>query len=235
MSGIGLPKVDARGRSGPRKVNPAMKIEGQFIPRGADMLASPAFRALSLSGHRVLARIEIEHMGHGGADNGALPVTFQNFEDYGIHRHAIRPAIYECVALGFLAVTERGRSGNGDYRRANKFRLTYLPMRGVKPTHDWRRIESDEQARELALAARGEKPPARSLRRARGVAPPRPHTLRDIESSAETAPQTTPYSGAVSAPKLRLVGAETATGKRRKPPLAFQISDDISGILAVPA
>ena len=55
------------------------------------MLESPAFRVLSLSARRVLDRIEIELAHHGGQDNGRLPVTYEHFHDYGIHRHAIGP------------------------------------------------------------------------------------------------------------------------------------------------
>jgi hypothetical protein len=50
------------------------QIGGQVAPRLIEMLESPAYRALSLSGHRVLDRIEIEMAHHGGTDNGKLPV-----------------------------------------------------------------------------------------------------------------------------------------------------------------
>ena len=90
------------------------KLIGQFAPRAVDLLRSPSFRVLSLSGHRVLARIEIELADHGGKDNGQLPVTYADFEDFGIDRHAIGPGIDECEALGLIEVTERGRSGNAD-------------------------------------------------------------------------------------------------------------------------
>jgi hypothetical protein len=73
------------------------------------MLESPAYRVLSLSGHRVLARLEIELGHHGGADNGRLPVTYADFQRYGIERKSIPPAIREVEALGFARVTERGR------------------------------------------------------------------------------------------------------------------------------
>ena len=75
------------------------------------MLESPAWRALSLSGRRVLDRIEIELGHHGGNDNGSLPVTFEDFIAYGIHHNCIAPAIRELEALGFIKVTERGRGG----------------------------------------------------------------------------------------------------------------------------
>ena len=110
-------------------MNKRRKINGQFVPRRPDMLRSPAFWALSLSGHRILARIEIEHASHGGKDNGKLPVTFADFAEGAAtsNRHAIAPAIREACALGFIEVTRRGRAGNGEYRTPNLFRLTYLP------------------------------------------------------------------------------------------------------------
>lgn len=128
-------------------------IDQQFIARTVPMLQSSAFRTLSLSGHRVLARVELEHASHGGADNGKLPVTYNDFAEYGVDRHAVAPAIRECVALGFLEVTEQGRAGNAEFRSPNKFRLTYI-YAGPKPTDEWRQIETDEQAKILAIAAR---------------------------------------------------------------------------------
>src|SRR5262245_56883033 len=129
------------------------RIDEQFIARTVPMLQSPAFRALSLSGHRVLARVELEHASHGGADNGKLPVTYNDFVEYGVDRHAVAPAIRECVALGFLEITEQGRAGNAEFRSPNKFRLTYI-YAGPKPTDEWKQIETDEQAKMLAVAAR---------------------------------------------------------------------------------
>jgi hypothetical protein len=124
------------------------------------MLESPAYRALSLSAHRVISRIEVELGHHGGTDNGKLPVTYDDFQKYGIHRHAIASAIRECVALGFLEITEPGRAGNAEFRAPNLFRLTYAYASGTEPTHDWQRIETEEQALVLSHAAR--QPIARS-------------------------------------------------------------------------
>jgi hypothetical protein len=97
------------------------------IPRvgGHAELRSPAYCVLSLSARRLLDRMEIELADHGGTDNGKLPVTYDDFERYGIHRHAIGPAIRELVALGFVEITEVGRAGNAEWRKPNVFRLTY--------------------------------------------------------------------------------------------------------------
>ena len=119
------------------------------------MLESPAYRALSLSAHRAMARIEIELARHGGNDNGRLPVTKLDFVDYGISARLVAPAIRELEALGFIRVTERGRGGNSEYRQPNKFFLTFAHGRDSRqspPTHDWRKIKIVEEATEIATA-----------------------------------------------------------------------------------
>jgi len=146
-------------RSGRRKRN---SIDEQFIAHPVRMLESPAYQVMSLSARRVLARVEIEHAHHGGNDNGKLPVTFDDFVRYGVHRHAIGPATRECETLGFLEVTERGYAGNAEFRTPNKFRLTYLFAGGAKPTNEWAPIESIEEAEEIAKKARL---PVKSTRR----------------------------------------------------------------------
>lgn len=145
-------------RPGKRKRN---NIAEQFIAHTVRMLESPAYQVMSLSARRVLTRIEIEHAHHGGNDNGRLPVTFDNFVQYGVHRHAIGPATRECEALGFLQVTERGYAGNAEFRAPNKFRLTYLYAGGAQPTDEWARIETLDQAEEIARSARR---PVKSIR-----------------------------------------------------------------------
>ena len=123
------------------------RIAGQFAPRTIAMLESPAFQVLSLAGHRVLARIEIELAHHGGNDNGRLPVTFDHFAEYGMDRHAIAPALREVCALGFIEITEQGRAGNAEWRRPNKFRLTYRHTGRADQTDEWRRITTQDYNR----------------------------------------------------------------------------------------
>ncbi|MER8564271.1 hypothetical protein NKH85_04895 [Mesorhizobium sp. M0924] len=130
------------------------KIAGQFSWRLVEMQESPAYRVLSQSGHRVLDRLEIELGHHGGNDNGKLPTTFDQFEDYGIHRHAIAPAVREVVALGFVEITQEGRAGNAEWRRPNLFRLTYRHLDKAEPTNDWRKVDTMEAAEMIARAAR---------------------------------------------------------------------------------
>jgi hypothetical protein len=149
------------------------KIAGQFSARTIEMMESVAFRVMSHSARRVLDRLEIEHAHHGGHDSGALPVTFNDFANYGIDRHAIAPAVREVEALGFARVTERGRAGNADFRSPNKFALTYRDTKDASATNDWKRITTVEEARALACAARKPiKRPKRKNRKLVGVSAP---------------------------------------------------------------
>jgi hypothetical protein len=91
------------------------QIAERFAWLSIEALQSPAYRALSLSAHRALARIQIEHSNHGGKENGRLPVTFQDFEDYGIHRHAIAPAIRELESLGFIRIIKSAAPGMANF------------------------------------------------------------------------------------------------------------------------
>ena len=136
------------------------RISGQWSARLIEMLESPAYRALSLSAHRVMSRIEIELGHHGGNDNDKLPATFIDFMEYGVDRAAVAPAIREAEALGFIRVTEHGRGGNREYRKPNLFGLTFAHGRDARskpPTHEWRKIKTTKQALEIARAARAAK------------------------------------------------------------------------------
>jgi len=137
------------------------RINGQWSPRLIEMLGSPAYRVLSVSAHRVISRIEIEHAAHGGSENGNLPVTKQNFMDYGMDHDAIAPAIRGAEALGFIRM-KRGRGGNAEHKQPNRFFLTFAHGRGnraLEPTHDWRKIKTIEEAQTIAVAARAAKDP----------------------------------------------------------------------------
>jgi hypothetical protein len=139
------------------------------------MIASPAWITLSRSARQVLDRIEIEHAHHGGAENGRLPVTYEHFIEYGLHRRMIAPAIREAVALGFLEVTQKWSASPAEFRRPSLYRLTYLPRydagkHDAAQTNEWRRIETIEQAEHLAEDARKDADPT-AVRRAKNRIP----------------------------------------------------------------
>lgn len=113
-------------------------IVGQFVPRRLDMLESAAWAGLSLAARKVLDRLEIEHMRHGGADNGHLPCTYDDFARFGIRRKSVADALDELVGLGFIEVTHQGRGGNAVYRHPSRYRLTYLHTKKAAATDEWK-------------------------------------------------------------------------------------------------
>jgi len=142
-----------------RKPGRRNAISGQFaaIPRA--MLECAARRALSLAGRRALDRLEIEHMAHGGCENGKLPTTYRDFEGWGIRPDSIASAIREVVALGFVEVTRRGYGGAAEMRTPSLYRLTYFPAwdagkKDSSGTHEYLRIVTDAEADAVAKAAR---------------------------------------------------------------------------------
>jgi hypothetical protein len=94
-----------------------------------EFLESGAYRALSVHGLRALGRIQLEHMAHGGLENGRLKVTWHDFRKYGISGPYITQAISELIALGFVVREQRGRRCHGeDHGDPAQYRLTYLPV-----------------------------------------------------------------------------------------------------------
>src|SRR5262245_43817026 len=91
-------------------------IPGQWGWRTIEMMKSPAFVVLSRTARQILDRLEIEIANHGGTGNGALIVTYDDFEAYGIHRHQIFHGLCELEALGFIVFEGRGRAGNAEWR-----------------------------------------------------------------------------------------------------------------------
>ncbi len=103
-----------------------------------DMLASPAMRALSLTGRRLLDFLLIENMNHAGTDNGALLATKDQLMAFGLSRRLIAPAVRELVFLGLVRV-ERGRLTRGGVKAPNLYRLTfYADNEGAPATNEWK-------------------------------------------------------------------------------------------------
>jgi hypothetical protein len=126
------------------------------------MLRSPAWRYLPNNARRVLERLELEHLEHGGAENGKLICTYDDFAAAGLRRASIALAIRQCVALGFVAITRRGKRAIAEYRVPAMYRLTHVLNRYAdggrrEPTHEWRSIKTDDDALLALRRAAGER------------------------------------------------------------------------------
>jgi hypothetical protein len=96
---------------------------------------------MPLFARRVVERVMIEHMQHGGADNGNLPVTYDDFQSYGIRRASIKQGISISEELGWIDIVQPGLRGHGKARRPTRYGLTWLPRGDWTPASDrWRTV-----------------------------------------------------------------------------------------------
>jgi hypothetical protein len=186
------------------KIKRRNSIAESWIAYPRSMLESPAFRVLSHAAMRVMHRIEIEHMAHGGAENGKLIVTYDQLVEWGVDRKAIAPAIRELTALGFLEVTEPGSAGNENHRRAHRFRLTYVNVKSrEQPTNEWKRIDTIEVAKHTVAAVKRETSP-----RARDLGK---RSWRARMKSASPVPKTEPTPVPKTEPKAKIPSSQNGT------------------------
>jgi hypothetical protein len=143
------------------------QLAENWVSHRRSMLESPAWRVLSRGARQFLDRLEIEHMAHGGRENGKLPLTYQDLIAYGMTRAQIAPAMREAEALGFAICTKRGRGGNADSRAPNLWWSTYVQnvirnnVSSALPTDEWQKIKTIADAEAIAAAARAKKDPLR--------------------------------------------------------------------------
>lgn len=128
-----------------RKVGAPPEGEG-FTWNTRERLLSAAWRSRSINCVRLLEFLEVEHLAHGGFENGALLAPFDQLVRFGIPRRLIKATIQEAEAKGLLVV-KRTKLRGSKKPKAHRYRLTYVWTRiehdGVKdwqePTDDWRR------------------------------------------------------------------------------------------------
>ncbi len=131
------------------------RISEQFSPRPVAMQKSAPYKVLNGSELKMLDRIEIELANHGGNDNGQLPVTSRQFEEYGIRRALLAASRRALVALGFITFAPGLVAATADKRRPSLFGLTYRHMGADKePAHSWRKVDDLDEAVRVANAAR---------------------------------------------------------------------------------
>ena len=122
-----------------------------------DLLASYAWRSMSANARRLVERVMLEHMAHGGAENGALPVTYDDLSSWGIRLNSVAPSIAEAVALGLIE-HHPGRAAHiAGKGHAQLFRLSWLPTcEGEPALTRWQAFASLEDAQATAKAARAQ-------------------------------------------------------------------------------
>ena len=108
-----------------------MKNEA-FIKMPRALLASDAWRSLSINARRFVDFLMLEHMSHGGRKNGLLLAPRRQLEQAGIGAQYISSAVEETASQGLVLV----KRGSG--RQPNTYALSWLPLLdGSKPDRPW--------------------------------------------------------------------------------------------------
>lgn len=115
-----------------------------------EMLASPAWRALSINARRLIDFLLIEHRNHAGRENGKLRAPYRQLQEFGLTAELIRPAIDEAERLGFVRSTALGFEVGRLRRRPSGFRLTFIAGSTESPisppTNEWRAVNEIQKA-----------------------------------------------------------------------------------------
>lgn len=121
-----------------------IKHNQQFVIHTKELIESPAWSTMSGNCFKLINRLEIENIAHGGTENGNLIVTYNQLKECGIRKNSIKSAINEAVKRKLVIVNVSEKvSKYGKY--TNSFTLTYLPVviksgehrEYVAPTNNW--------------------------------------------------------------------------------------------------
>ena len=99
-----------------------------WVPHRLDLVQSPAWHLAPVPLRRILDRLEIEHLRHGGKLNGELFVSHRQFTVAGISRRKITVTMTLGEDLGLIEIIKPD-DPVGDLRAAHSYRLTYLRPR----------------------------------------------------------------------------------------------------------
>lgn len=116
-------------------------INGAFVAHNFELVLSPTWRLARVPLRRVLERLEIEHMRHGGKLNGF--VSYDQFVQAGISRRRIAATLILGEKLGLIK-TVRAAEPLGDLRAPNTYRLELiLRSQMIKAMLDRQTIERE--------------------------------------------------------------------------------------------
>lgn len=140
--GAATGRPDATGRSSgalsgrDRKTHSPPKGE-PWVWMTLELLASPAWKALSINGRRLVEFLMVEHRNQGGRENGNLLAPYDQLVPWGLTRCCIREATKEAEFLGLLHVGRGGRWAGTNV--PSTYRLTFYADRdGNPPTNGWK-------------------------------------------------------------------------------------------------
>ena len=138
---VKYPQQKGRTSKGSRTFNrPPYKMAWSWLT--AELLNSVSWRSMSVNCRKLIDRLLLEHCNHAGLENGGLICTYNHFQEYGLTRNKIRPAIEEADFLGLV----KHQQGEIIFARnqPNSYLLTFYGTKDAKdPTNEWKRITQE--------------------------------------------------------------------------------------------
>ena len=126
-----------------------------FVHHSLALLESAAWKAQTPPLRKIIDRLEVEHMRHGGQGNGRLFVSYGQFVAENISCKSIAPAITLGKKLGLIDINKRAVPSGGVIRAPTAYRLTYLPALDKPPTNEWKSASAHMKA--LAIISKPSK------------------------------------------------------------------------------
>lgn len=147
-------RTDATGRSTGRRIHygarKKWKLEGAFAPLPLYLLQSPTYRALTISARRVLDFLMVEHLTHGGADNGNLLAPYAQLEAFGVRKDSILESLEMLERFGLIERTFYG-GRQGGRPNATLYGLGWVPLLDeAEPRERFRSITAEQVDRYVA-------------------------------------------------------------------------------------
>jgi hypothetical protein len=104
-----------------------------------ELITSDAWHSARMNVRRFIDFLSLEHMRHGGQENGKLKAPYTQLEAYGVGARYLADTIREAETLGLVDCHRGGR------RVATIYTLTWLPMHdGSPPSNRWRNYHDDK-------------------------------------------------------------------------------------------
>jgi hypothetical protein len=98
-----------------------------------ELLASAAWREMSINARRFIDFLLLEHMGKAGRENGKHKAPYKQLVTHGITLRLVSTAIREAEELGLVDCHR------GGMRVATTYALTWLPLHdGTPASNRWR-------------------------------------------------------------------------------------------------
>jgi hypothetical protein len=104
-----------------------------FVMLPRSLIQSDAWRSAGINTRRFMDFLLLEHMAHGGKENGKLKATDRQLQNFGIGTHYVTAAIKEAEKLGLVDCHR------GGMRVATTYTVTWLRLHdGTAASNRWR-------------------------------------------------------------------------------------------------